>query len=188
MSGHEVAIAEADETNVFAVGKQTGKRERGFAALKGFEQVRIPQFGPAVLVQNGQTRVLVVLEREIALSGGIVRVLRDYADCSRRLPTSVRIAGFSTANSAQPDYCLMVAMQFTNRFLGLQPKVRECGQFLQNLCPELLSVFAAGVEVSCELVEVVPHPAALDKQSGDRFQRVLTALCDYHGVPDIHTE
>ena len=61
---------------VLAVGKQTGKRAWGFAALKGVEQVRIPEFGSALLVQNGQARVLVVLEREIALSGGIVRVLR----------------------------------------------------------------------------------------------------------------
>ena len=48
----------------------------------------------------------------------------------------------------------MVAIQFTNRFFGFQPKVRECGQFLQNLRPELLGVFAAGVEVPCKLVEV----------------------------------
>ena len=82
----------------------------------------------------------------------------------------------------------MVAIQFTNRFLGIQPEIRECGQFLQNFCPELLGVFAAGVEVSCELVEIAPYPAALDKQGGDRFQRVLTALRDHYGVPDIHTE
>lgn len=42
--------------------------------------------------------------------------------------------------------------------------------------------------MSCELVEVVPHLATLDKQGRDRFQRVLTALCDHYGVPDVHTE
>ena len=47
---------------VLAVGKQTGKRERGFAALKGVEQIRIPQLGSALLIQNGQTSVLVVLK------------------------------------------------------------------------------------------------------------------------------
>ena len=36
----------------------------------------------------------------------------------------------------------MVAIQFTNRFFGFQPKVRECGQLFQNLRPELLCVFA----------------------------------------------
>lgn len=172
---------------VLAVGNQAGKCKGGFAALKGVEQVRIPQLGSAVLVQNGQTRVLVVLEREIALSGSIIRVLRAYADCSRRLPTSVRIARFSTANSAKPDYCLMVAIQFTNRFLGVQPEACERGQFFQNLCPELLGVFAAGVEVPCELVEIVPYFAALGKQSRDCFQCVLTALCDHYGVFDVHT-
>ena len=42
--------------------------------------------------------------------------------------------------------------------------------------------------MSCELVEVVPHLAALGKQGRDCFQRVLAALCDHYGVPDIHTE
>ena len=40
------------------------------------EQVRIPQLGSALLVQNGQTGVLVVLKGEIAFGGGIVRVFR----------------------------------------------------------------------------------------------------------------
>ena len=53
---------------------------------------------------------------------------------------------------------MMVAIQFTNRFFGFQPEVRECGQFLQNLRPELLSIFAARVEMSCELVQVAPYP------------------------------
>ena len=46
------------------------------SALKVVEQVRIPQLGSALLVQNGQTSVLVVLKGEIAFGGGIVRVLR----------------------------------------------------------------------------------------------------------------
>ena len=61
---------------VLAVGNQAGHSERGFAALKGVEQVRIPQLGSALLVQNGQTGVLVVLKGEIAFGGGIVRVFR----------------------------------------------------------------------------------------------------------------
>ena len=64
----------------------------------------------------------------------------------------------------------MVAIQFTNRFFGFQPKVRECGQFLQNLRPELLGVFAAGVEVPCKLVEVASHLAAWGRQGGKRRQ------------------
>ena len=61
---------------VLAVGNQAGHSERRFAALKGVEQVRIPQLRSALLVQNGQTSVLVVLKGEIAFGGGIVRVFR----------------------------------------------------------------------------------------------------------------
>ena len=61
---------------VLAVGNQAGHSKRRFAALKGVEQVRIPQLGSALLIQNGQTGVLVVLKGEIAFGGGIVRVLR----------------------------------------------------------------------------------------------------------------
>ena len=37
---------------VLAIGNQAGHSKRGFAALKGVEQVRIPQLGSALLVQN----------------------------------------------------------------------------------------------------------------------------------------
>lgn len=80
----------------------------------------------------------------------------------------------------------MVAIQFTNRFFGFQPKVRECGQFLQNLRPELLGVFAAGVEVPCKLVEVASHLAALGRQGGKRRQCILAALRHHNGVLDVH--
>ena len=80
----------------------------------------------------------------------------------------------------------MVAIQFTNRFFGFQPKVRECGQFLQNLRPELLGVFAAGVEVPCKLVEVASHLAAQGRQGGKRRQCILAALRHHNGVLDVH--
>ena len=80
----------------------------------------------------------------------------------------------------------MVAIQFTNRFFGFQPKVRECGQFLQNLRPELLGVFAAGVERPCKLVEVAAHLAALGRQGGKCRQCILAALRHHNGVLDVH--
>ena len=80
----------------------------------------------------------------------------------------------------------MVAIQFTNRFFGFQPKVRECGQFLQYLRPELLGVFAAGVEVPCKLVEVAAYLAALGRQGGKRRQCILAALRHHNGVLDVH--
>mgnify|MGYP006946310650 FL=1 len=61
---------------VLTVGNQAGHSKRGSVALKGVEQVRIPQLGSALFVQNGQAGVLVVLKGEIAFGGGIVRVLR----------------------------------------------------------------------------------------------------------------
>ena len=72
----------------------------------------------------------------------------------------------------------MVAIQFTNRFFGFQPKVRECGQFLQNLRPELLGVFAAGIEVPCKLVEIAAHLAALSKQGETGGQGFFAAACN----------
>ena len=80
----------------------------------------------------------------------------------------------------------MVAIQFTNRFFGFQPKVRECGQFLQNLRPELLGVFAAEVEVPCKLVEVASYLAALGRQVSKRRQCILAALRHHNGVLDVH--
>lgn len=60
---------------VLAIGKQTGHSERGFAALKSVEQVRIPQLGSALLVQNGQTGVFVVLKGLLD-----VHTVQDTAD------------------------------------------------------------------------------------------------------------
>ena len=77
---------------VLAIGNQAGHSERGFAALKSVEQVQIPQLRSALLVQNRQTGVLVMLKGEIAFGGGIVRVLRGRVDCSRRLLTLEKIA------------------------------------------------------------------------------------------------
>ena len=61
---------------ILAVRQQTGRCKREIATLKGVEQVRIPQLGSALLVQNGQAGVFVVLKGEIAFGGGIVRVFR----------------------------------------------------------------------------------------------------------------
>ena len=77
---------------ILAVCQQTGCCKREIATLKGVEQVRISQLGSALLVQNRQTSVLVVLKGEIAFGGGVVRVFRGHADCSRRLLTLEKIA------------------------------------------------------------------------------------------------
>ena len=49
----------------------------------------------------------------------------------------------------------------------------ECGQvckFVKEFRPDLLGVCAAGVEVSCKLIEVGAYLAALSKQGGNGGQ------------------
>ena len=54
----------------------------------------------------------------------------------------------------------------------------ECGQvckFVKKFRPELFGVCSAGVKVSCELVQVAAHPAALGKQSGNGSEGFISA-------------
>ena len=57
---------------VLAIGNQAGHSERRFAALKGVEQVRIPQLGSALLVQNRQTGIMDCSERQDGFANFIV--------------------------------------------------------------------------------------------------------------------
>ena len=66
--------------------------------------------------------------------------------------------------------CLSVAIQFTQNFLGVQPKCSQVCKFVKEFRPDLLGVCTAGVEVPCELVEVAAYSAALSKQSGNSGQ------------------
>ena len=59
---------------VLAIGDQAGHSKRRFAALKSVEQIRIPQLGSALLIQNGQTGVLVVLKGEIAFGLSLIHI------------------------------------------------------------------------------------------------------------------
>ena len=61
---------------VFAIGNQAGHSKREIAALKGVEQVRIPQLRLAVLIQKLFSGERVVLVNEVRFDGGVVRVLR----------------------------------------------------------------------------------------------------------------
>ena len=78
----------------------------------------------------------------------------------------------------------MVAIQFTDRFLGVQPKGREGRQLRQNLSAKLLCVPAAGVEVPGELVEVAADLATLSQQGRENVQGILSAACNKNGVLD----
>ena len=65
---------------------------------------------------------------------------------------------------------LSVAIQFTQNFLGVQPKCGQVCKFVKNFRSDLLGVCTAEVEVPCKLVEVGAHFAALSKQSGNSGQ------------------
>ena len=62
------------------------------------------------------------------------------------------------------------AIQFTQNFLGVQPKCSQVCKFVKNFRSDLLGVRTAGIEVPCKLVEVAAHLAALGKQGGNSGQ------------------
>ena len=66
--------------------------------------------------------------------------------------------------------CLSVAIQFTQNFLGVQPKCGQVCKFVKDFRPDLLGVRTARIEVPCKLVQVAAHLAALGKQSGNSGQ------------------
>ena len=78
----------------------------------------------------------------------------------------------------------MVAIQFTNRFLGVQPEECECGQLCQKLSSKLLCVPAAGVEVPGQLIEIAADLAALSQQGRENVQGILSAASNKNGVLD----
>ena len=78
----------------------------------------------------------------------------------------------------------MVAIQFSDRFLSVQPKGREGRQFRQDLGPKLLCVLAAGVEVTGQLIEIAADLAALSQQSRENIQSVLSTASNKNDVLD----
>jgi len=61
---------------ILAVCQQTGRCEREISALKGVEQVRIPQLRLAMFVQKLLSGERIVLVDQVRFDGGIVRVFR----------------------------------------------------------------------------------------------------------------
>ena len=78
----------------------------------------------------------------------------------------------------------MVAIQFSDRFLGVQPKECECRQLCQKLSSKLLCIPTAGVEVAGQLVEIAADLAALSQQGRENVQGILSAACNKNGVLD----
>ena len=69
-------IAMLGVLTILAVCQQTGRCKREIAALKGVEQVRIPQLRLALFIQKLLSGERVVLVNEVRFDGGVVRVFR----------------------------------------------------------------------------------------------------------------
>ena len=161
---------------IFAVCQQAGRCEREIAALKGVEQVRFPQHGSALFVQNYLAGKFIVLVNEVHFDGGVVRVfitIRLFKSLATTSNCMSQICGLWLNNAAvlaTEAICLSVAIQFTQNFLGVQPKCGQVCKFVKDFRPDLLGVCTAGVEVPCKLVEVAAHLVALGKQGGNGGQ------------------
>ena len=70
---------------------------------------------------------------------------------------------------------MSVAIQFTQNFLGAEPKCGQVCKFVKEFRPDLLGVCTAGIEVPCKLVEIAAHPAALGKQGRNGSQGFFAA-------------
>ena len=166
---------------ILAVCKQTGRCKRKIAALKCIEDVRFSQLRLAVLIQKLLSSERIVLVNEVRFDGGVVRVfitIRLFKSLATTSNCMSQICGLWLNNAAAlatEAICLSVAIQFTQNFLGVQPKCSQICKFVKDFRPDLLDVCAAGVEVPCELVEVAAHPAALGKQGGNGSQGFFAA-------------
>ena len=164
---------------ILAVCQQTGRCKRKIAALKGVEQVGFPQLRSALFIQKLLPGERIVLVNEVRFDGGVVRVfitIRLFNSLATTSNCMSQICGLWLNNAAAlatEAICLSVAIQFTQNFLGMEP---ECGQvckFVKEFRPELFGVCSTRVEVSCKLVEIAAHPAALGKQGGKQRSRFL---------------
>ena len=59
-----------------AVCQQTGRCKGEIATLKGVQNVRFPQHGPALFVQKLLSGELIMLVDQVRFDGGVVRVFR----------------------------------------------------------------------------------------------------------------
>ena len=91
----------------------------------------------------------------------------------------------NAATLAAEAICFSVAIQFTQNFLGVEPESGQVCKFVKEFRPDLLGVCAAGVEVSCELIQVAAHPAALGEQGGNGSQGFFSAAGNDNSALDF---
>ena len=161
---------------ILAVCQQTGRCKRKIAALKCIEDVRFSQLRLAVLIQKLLSSERIVLVNEIRFNGRVVRVFitirlfKSLATTSNCMSQICSLWLNDAAALATEAICLSVAIQFTQNFLGVEPKCGQVCKFVKEFRPDLLGVCTAGIEVPCKLVEVAAHLAALGKQGGNSGQ------------------
>ena len=81
---------------------------------------------------------------------------------------------------------MSVAIQFTQNFLGAEPKCSQVCKFVKEFRSDLLGVGTARIEVPCKLVEVGAHFAALGKQSGNSGQGFFAAASNDDRFLDLN--
>ena len=166
---------------ILAVRQQTGRCKREIAALKGVEQVGFPQLRLSLFILKLLSGECIVLINEVRFDGGVVRVfitIRLFKSLATTSNCMSQICGLWLNNAAAlatEAIRLSVAIQFTQNFLGVQPKCGQVCKFVKEFRPDLLGVRTAGIEVPCKLVEIAAHLAALGKQSGNSGQGFFSA-------------
>ena len=166
---------------ILAVRQQIGRCEREIAALKGVEQVRIPQLRLALFIQKLLSGERIVLVNKVRFNRRVVRVFitirlfKSLATTSNCMSQICVLWLNNAAVLATEAICLSVAIQFTQNFLGVQPKCGQVCKFVKEFRSYLLGVRTARIEVPCKLVEVAANLAALSKQSGNSGQGFFSA-------------
>ena len=169
---------------ILAVRQQTGRCKREIAALKGVEQVGFPQLRLSLFILKLLSGECIVLINEVRFDGGVVRVfitIRLFKSLATTSNCMSQICGLWLNNAAAlatEAIRLSVAIQFTQNFLGVQPKCGQVCKFVKDFRPDLLGVCTAGIEVPCKLVEIAAHLAALGKQGGNSGQGFFAAACN----------
>ena len=162
--------------SLLAVCQQTGSCKREIATLKRIEQVGFPQLRLALFIQKLLSGERVVLVNEVRFDGGVVRIfitIRLFKSLATTSNCMSQICGLWLNNAAAlatEAICLSVAIQFTQNFLGMEPKCSQVCKFVKEFRPDQLGVCTAGIEVPCKLVEVAAHLVALGKQGGNGGQ------------------
>ena len=134
---------------ILAVCQQTGRCKREIAALKGVEQVRIPQLRLAVLIQKLLSSERIVLVNEVRFDGGVVRVFitirlfKSLATASNCMSQICVLWLDHAAALATEAICLSVAIQFTQNFLGAEPECSQVCKFVKEFRSDLLGVCTA---------------------------------------------